>query len=138
MKLSMDDALALLRSRARIVSKPASLPSEAEVASFEELLGRQLHRDLRRLLLVASDVSVGTLEPVTLTNADSQTYFLSVIESARSYGVPESLLPICEDNADFYCLDDSGSVVYWSHNGNTGESWPDLATWIVEVWIGEA
>lgn len=31
----------------------------------------------------------------------------------------------------------TGRVSYWSHDGATDESWPDLATWIEEVWIGE-
>ncbi|WP_116919250.1 SMI1/KNR4 family protein [Tamilnaduibacter salinus] len=47
------------------------------------------------------------------------------------------LLPFCEDNSDFYCLTPTGEVVFWSHNGSTAESWPNLATWIFQVWIGE-
>jgi hypothetical protein len=31
----------------------------------------------------------------------------------------------------------AGEVVFWSHEGATDERWPDLATWIREVWIAE-
>ena len=42
---------------------------------------------------------------------------------------------MCEDNGDFYCINRTGEVVYWSHNGATDERWPNLATWISEAWI---
>jgi len=52
-------------------------------------------------------------------------------------GVPGDWLPFCQDNADYFCLD--GRIVrYWSHDGETDEQWPDLGTWISEVWIGES
>jgi hypothetical protein len=27
--------------------------------------------------------------------------------------------------------------VYWDHNGPSDESWPDLASWIRDVWLEE-
>ena len=38
----------------------------------------------------------------------------------------------------YYCIDRRGQVVYWDHDGATEERWPDLAAWIVEVWVGES
>jgi hypothetical protein len=51
--------------------------------------------------------------------------------------VPRKLLPICEDNGDYYCMNKKGEIVFWSADGASDEKWKDLATWIEEVWIGE-
>ena len=126
-----------LRSKIEGVPKPLRLPSVAEVESIETELGLKFSHDYKRYLLEASDVTFGTLEPATITDPEYFTYLPEVIANARSYGVPADLLPICEDNGDFYCQRPSGEVMFWSHNGATEESWADLAIWIQEVWIEE-
>jgi hypothetical protein len=114
------------------------LPTEAEVTAAEKEIGIQLHPDLRKYLLEASDVVYGTLEPVTVTDPSFNTHLPSVCESAwEEMDVPRKLLPICEDNGDYYCMNKKGEVVFWSHDGATDEKWKDLATWIEELWIGE-
>ena len=77
---------------------------------------------------------VGTKEPVTV-GTGGYTDLQAVVADARQVGVPSELLPVCEDNGDFYCLAPSGEVVFWSHDGATDERWADLACWINEVWI---
>ena len=134
----LDAVIAELRRLNEPVPKPLRLPTPKEVAALERDLGRRFHPDFRRYLLEASDVTLGTLEPVTATPESGHTYLPRVAEDARESGLPNHLLPICEDNADFYGLTDGGEVVYWSHDGTTDERWPDLATWIEEVWIGSA
>jgi hypothetical protein len=99
------------------------LPSEDEVAGAERELGKSFPPDYRRYLLEASDVVF--LDLVTM------------VREAWDLGVPRDWLPFCEDNGDYYCLD-GNTVRYWSHNGETDDKWPDLGTWINEVWIGEA
>jgi hypothetical protein len=49
--------------------------------------------------------------------------------------VPLTLLPICEDNGDYYCLNKKGEIEFWTSNGATDQKWQDLATWIKEIWI---
>ena len=44
-------------------------------------------------------------------------------------------LPICEDNGDYFCIVPGGQIRYWSPDGGTDESWPNLASWIKDVWI---
>ena len=94
--------------------------------------------DYRRYLLEVSDVVYGTLEPAIVT---PDAGHLSLVEMAEiawdEMEVPRELLPFCEDNGDYYCLNQAGEVEYWSHNGVTDEKWKDLATWIKEVWIDE-
>jgi hypothetical protein len=51
--------------------------------------------------------------------------------------VPRELVPFCEDNGDYCCIGKDGRVTLWSHDGMFSGEWPDLAQWILEVWIGE-
>jgi hypothetical protein len=134
--MNLDESFAELHSRNRPVPKPARLPTASEVDAAERQLGIRFHPDFRRYLLEVSDVVVGTLEPVTITLPDSHTDLSAVAESAwDGCGVPRNLVPVCEDNADFYCMSQSGEIVFWSHNGLTSERWPNLAAWIADVWL---
>jgi hypothetical protein len=131
----MKSAIQQLRELNMGVPKPPRLPSEAEVNDVEAVVGITLHPDFRKYLLEASDVNVGTLEPVTAVDPESHTYLLNVIEDAKRMGVPSELLPICEDNSDFYCINNEGQIIFWSHNGTTDEKWDSLSNWIQDVWI---
>ncbi len=133
----LDKIIAELRSRSEKVPKPLGLPTPAEVAAVESELGVVFPPDYRTFLLEASDVVLGTLEPATISNPAFHTHLPKVVASARAFGVPVQLFPICEDNADFFCLASTGEIRYWSHNGAVDESWPSLAHWLKQVWLGE-
>lgn len=133
----LDAMISQLRGLNEPVPKPMRLPSEEEVRAIEASTSISFPPDFRRYLLEASDVVFDALEPVTVTLPDAHTHFPNVLASARQWGVPTDLIPICEDNADFYCIAQSGEVVFWSHNGPTDERWSSVASWIEEVWIGE-
>jgi len=136
--VDLDEILLLLRSHNEPVPRPLRLPTNAEVDNAERQLAVRFHPDFRHYLLRASDVACGVLEPVTITCPESHTYLFQVAESAwTGYSVPRELLPICEDNGDFYCMNSAGEVVFWSHNGTTSEKWASLADWIGQVWLGE-
>ena len=47
----------------------------------------------------------------------------------RFYDLPVELMPICEDNSDYYCINNNGEVVFWSHNGATDEKWANVTVW---------
>ena len=120
------------------VPTPPRLPTEDEVNDVEEELGVKFHPDYRQFLLQASDIVFGALEPATITDSDSHTHLPDICQAAwEEMELPKKLLPICEDNGDYYCIEKSGKIVFWSHDGTTDEKWKDLATWIAEVWIGE-
>jgi hypothetical protein len=135
--MGLDEVFSQLRELNEPVPKPSIRPSAEQVALIEKETGVTFHPDLRRFLLEVSDVVYGIKEPITITDPKSHTHFPDLLASAREYGVPQELIPFCEDNSDFYCLDSSGKVLFWSHDGATDESWPDLATWIKDVWIEE-
>jgi hypothetical protein len=134
--MKLDQVLADLRKLNQPVPKPMRLPTAEEVSAVEKRLGITFHPDNRKYLLEASDVVHGTLEPCTITLPGADTDLAAIADSAwKEWGIPRELLPICEDNADYYCMNANGEVIFWSHNGLTDEKWPNLATWIRRVWI---
>jgi len=134
--MDLSEVIVELRELNEPVPKPFRLPTESEVSAAERRLNVRFHDDYRRFLLEASDVVVGTLEPAMVT---ADCGYLNLCEIAEyawdEMELPLTLLPICEDNGDYYCLNKKGEVEFWSHNGASDEKWRDLATWIKEVWI---
>ncbi len=129
-----------LRQLNEDVPKPLRLPTGHEVTGAESRLGVSFHPEFRRYLLELSDVVFGPFEPVTLTAPDSHTHLDSVaIHAWSDWGVPGDLIPICHDNANFYCVTKEGEVVFWSHDMRdlSGEKWPSIKDWIKDVWIEE-
>jgi hypothetical protein len=125
-----------LRSLNRPLSQPKRLPTEEEVMAVEKALGVAFHPYYLQFLLQASDIDFGLIEPATATDDTSHTNLVRMAQLAWArVGLPRILLPICEDNGDYFCMNAAGEVIYWSHNGTTDEKWPDLATWIEQVWI---
>ncbi len=134
--VTLDSAIKELRELNMSVPKPPRLPTEEEVAFAEQQIGIQFNSDYRRYLLEASDVIVPTLEPATVTVPPGRLDLVENVKTAWTImGVPRDLLPICEDNADYYCMKENGEIVFWSHDGASNEKWKNLATWIKEVWI---
>jgi len=136
--MHIEEAIAALRPLNEPVPKPRRLPSEDEVRGAEQELGVGFPPDYRRFLLEGSDVVYGTKEPCILTLG--RPGYMDLVTTAREawhLGVPHKWLAFCEDNGDYYCLD-GNTVRFWSHNGDTDEHWPDLGTWITNVWIGES
>jgi hypothetical protein len=134
--MNIEEAIRELRGLNEPVPQPMRLPSEGEVSRAEGQLGVTFHPDYRKYLLQASDVVYGTKEPCTVMPDGGHTDLTIVAQEAwGKMGVPRSLVPICEDNGDYYCMNEAGEVVFWSHNGMTGEQWPNLGTWIKRVWI---
>lgn len=136
--MTLDEAIAQLRELDEPVPQTLRLPTEQEIAEAERRLGIRFHPDYRKFLREASNVTFGTKEPATLTDPDSHTELTTLAEDAWvQCGVPRELLPICEDNGDYYCMDSKGRIVFWSSDGETEDNWPNLAAWIEQVWIGE-
>lgn len=135
-EMNLDQAIHELRELNERVPKPMRLPTTYEVARVEQQLGVTFHADYRKYLLEASDVVYGTKEPCTVTPDGGHTDLVNVAQTAwDQMGVPGHLLPICEDNGDYYCINEAGQILFWSHNGATDEKWPSLAAWIKQVWI---
>ena len=77
----------------------------------------------------------GSLEPVTAADPYSHTYLPEVAAVAWSLGVPRYLVPLCEDNGSYYCVEPEGEVVLWRDGDLTDETWPSVWHWIHDVWL---
>lgn len=138
MVYSIDDAISELKSLSIDTPIKPELPDDTLLDKCEAKIGLVLPDDYRKFLKNASDVFVGVLNPLIITESmDSPSDLAVVLLEARAMGVPFSWLPICDDNGDYYCLVDE-QVRFWSHNGATDEVWTDLASWIKKVWIEES
>ncbi len=136
--MKIETVIKKLRRLNEPVPIPMRLPTSDEVDTAEQQLDVKFTPDYRKFLLEASDVVLGALEPATIADPESHTHLIKIAEDAwNQMDLPKNLLPICEDNGDYFCINAKGEVVYWSHNGTTDEKWADLATWLQEVWIDE-
>lgn len=136
--MNLDEVIAELQALNKPVPIPMRLPTSHEVEEAEKRLGVRFHPDYRKYLLQASNVVFGSLEPSMIASGGGHTDLVEIATTAWSdYGLPRDLLPICYDNGDHYCLTPAGEVVFWPHDGTSIEKWPDLATWIKQVWIEE-
>lgn len=134
--MEISEAISELRKLNQPVPKPFRLPTKEEVRAAEDRLGMKFHDDYRQFLLEASDVIYGTDEPAVVTPDAGHRDLIRLAETAWDEdGVPPNLLPFCWNNADYYCMNEAGEILYWDHNGTTDEKWRDLATWIKKVWI---
>jgi len=127
------DELKRLRFKLRIEQ---ILPTDEIIDDYESDIGMKFSDDYRFFLKEASDSLHNGKDALRVTQErNSPGELCEEIVQARKIGLPENWLPICEDNSNYYCLDGDGKVRFWDHNGTSDESWPDLATWIKEVWI---
>lgn len=134
--MNLTDVIDELRGLNEPVPDPFRLPTEDEVNDAEKRLNVKFHDDYRRYLLEASDVVYGSLEPAIITGDCDYLDLVEIAEYAwDEMEIPQSVLPFCEDNGDYYCLNRKGEVEFWSHNGARPEKWENLASWIKEIWI---
>jgi hypothetical protein len=133
--MNLKDTIRELRELNETVPSPPTLPTKQEIDDLEVETSIKFPADYRTYLLQASDIVFGTIEPVTITDEDAHTDFRIVLADAQDAGLPEGLVPLCEENGDFHCMKADGSIIFWSFDGESGDTWPDLATWITEVWM---
>ena len=138
------EPLEKLRSLNEGVPDPAVLPTEADVKNAEEALGVKFPPSYVKYQLEYADISFGQYELYHLFEDGSYLDLIKEVKEARaSNKLGEHLLPFVEDNGDYFCFDlRSGApeyeVVYWSHNGTTGERWNNFLDWVEQCWIGES
>lgn len=131
----MEEILDLLREHNEDVPVPLDLPDEDQLVLVEEEILLPIPRDMREYLLKASDVVFGSLEPVTAADANSHTYLPEVAAVAWSLGVPRYLMPLCEVNGAYYCVEPEGEVVFWRDGELTDDNWLTIWYWVRDVWL---
>ncbi|CAH0191367.1 cell wall assembly protein [Pseudomonas sp. PA15(2017)] len=135
----MEEVIEQLRELNEPVPVPLELPEEELLVEIEEQILINLPFELREFLLKVSDVVYGRLEPVTVTDPQSHTYLPEVASVAWSLGVPRELVPICEDQGNYYCVEQDGTVLLWDGEEEdlTDDSWDSVWHWVREVWLEE-
>jgi SMI1-KNR4 cell-wall len=131
----MEDVISELKQVNEPVPVPLELPDMDDIVDVEEQLLISLDAQFREFLLTVSDVIYGSLEPVTITDPHSHTYLPEVAAVAWSVGLPRELIPLCESNGDYYCVDELGEVRFWQQESVSEESWPSIWHWAKEVWL---
>lgn len=129
------ETLERLRAAHQPVPVPLELPTEDGLVEVEEELLLPLPRELRHFLLTASDVVVGSLEPVTAADPNAHNYLPEVAALAWSVGLPRHLVPLCEVHGNYYCVEPEGHVLYWREGEFSDETWDDVWHWVREVWL---
>lgn len=135
----MEEVIEQLRELNEPVPVPLELPDEELLVEIEEQILINLPFELREFLLKVSDVVYGRLEPVTATDPQSHTYLPEVASVAWSLGVSRELVPICEDQGNYYCVEQDGTVLLWDGEEEdlTDDSWDSVWHWVREVWLEE-
>ena len=133
----MEEIIEELREKNEPVPVPLELPEEDQLVEIEEQLFIDIPFVFREFLLTVSDVVYGSLEPVTVTDPQSHTYLPEVAANAWDAGVDRSLIPICQDGDDYYCVEEDGTVVLWSAEEElvTEETWESVWHWARDVWL---
>jgi hypothetical protein len=131
----MEEILELLREYNEPVPVPLDLPDHDQLVQVEEELLLPIPRDMREYLLLASDVVYGSIEPVTVADPHSHTYLPEVTAVAWSLGVPRHLMPLCEVDGAYYCVEPEGEVVLWRDGELTDDNWQTIWYWVREVWL---
>ena len=105
-------------------------PSDLEISEAQEKLGFTFPDDYIDFIKSGYDLGDAPMEALEINNPQSHLdIYSTVVDAKKFYDFPGELLPICEDNSDYYCLNKSGQVVFWSHNGLTDEKWQNTKEW---------
>ena len=128
-----ETVLEILREKHQPQIVPLELPDDDLITEIEEMIYVQIRGDFRNYLLEASDLVVGTLEPVTVTDPGSHTYLPDVASEAWANGLSRELLPFCKTPTGYYCLDLEDEVILWQ-DGSIAGGWHSIWSWAEDVW----
>ncbi|WP_080115825.1 SMI1/KNR4 family protein [Pseudomonas syringae] len=136
MQINISTAIAELKVCRIPLPLHQQLPDDELINAYEHELGVSFPSDYKTFVKEASDSICNGKDVLRLTaNRDSPRELLNAVIEARQQGLPDSWIPVCEDNGNYYCILEDGTVRYWSHDGSSNESWPNLASWIKQAWI---
>ncbi|WP_226102704.1 SMI1/KNR4 family protein [Dickeya oryzae] len=136
MKTKLDHVIKEIKLLSNNEKMNVAAPDDGLIKQYEIELGVDFHDDYKKVLKEIGNVFYGTIELLTLSR-DKNYYreLSSAVKDAKDMGVPDNWLPICEDNGSYYCILPNGEIRYWTPDGYSDESWPDIASWIKNVWI---
>lgn len=105
-------------------------PTDEEIFKAEKKLGFTFSNEYVQFLKSGYDLADIPMEALEIVNPPSYANIYTALDDARKFlRIPHNLLPICEDNSDYYCLSESGEVIFYSHNGATDDKWENVSIW---------
>lgn len=107
--------------------------TESSILLAESELGRAIPFVYRSFLLEVGEVETRYLCFAKVSLPAHEWYLPRMYATARRYGLPDAFDPFCEENNDFFCLNQSQEVVFWSHHHFIVERWPSLNHWLSQV-----
>ncbi|MCH1926680.1 SMI1/KNR4 family protein [Shewanella sp. C32] len=132
----MHEVIEQLQEQSETVPVPLELPSFEQIVEAEEQILLPIPAEVKEYLLYASDVIVGSIEPVTVADPNSHTYLPEVTAYAWSIGLPRHLMPICQLGDDFYCVNEEGIVYFWQDGFlDEDNAFESFWQWVEEVWL---
>lgn len=136
----MQETLELLREHCESHSFPMELPTEDDLLDIHEQLLLHIPYQLREFLLNASDIVLGSLEPVTASDPQMHTYLPEVAAQAWEQGLPRHLMPLCVNGTDYYAVAPDDEVLTWCaiKQDFLDQSWESVWDWAHDYWLASA
>lgn len=131
----MEDVIDELRELAEAVPVPLELPEDEDIVLVEEQILIPIPYEFRQFLLNVSDVVYGTIEPVTVMDSSSHTYLPEVTATAWELGLPRHLVPLCEKEGGYYCVEQDDTVKFWYQGEFTEDTWQSVWQWASDIWL---
>ena len=131
----MNDVVDELRERNEDRFGSVALPDLDQLVEIEEQILIGLPREFKEFLLAVSDVVYGSIEPVTVTDPQLNTYLPEVAANAWNQGLPREYIPICELNGSYYGVLESGEVKHWHDGEFSDDEWESVWEWAEDVWL---
>jgi hypothetical protein len=132
----LEEILGALQAAAISQTVELDLPDEDDLVEIEEELLLPMPSSLKEFLLTASNLVIGSLEPVTVCDRHAHTHLPEVTAEAWSNGLPRDLMVLCQVGMGCYCVNQEGEVLLWQ-DGEIDEDhqWQDVWQWAYEVWL---
>ena len=132
----MDEVIDLLKSAAIPQSFAIELPDEDDLVEIEEEILLPIPADFKHFLMTVSNLVLGSLEPVTVTDAQAHTHLPEVTAESWAEGMPRDLITLCPIGQGCYCVNQDGEVLLWQAGElNLEETWEDVWLWAKDVWL---
>ena len=131
----MEEVIEELRENAEQVPVPLDLPDMDEIVEAEEEILIGLPYEFKQFQLNVSDLVLGSLEPVTIADTSSHTYLPEVTAQAWNDGLPREYIVLCQTGADYYCVDEQGTVKFWRDGEIDEQDWESVWHWARDVWM---
>jgi len=101
---TLENIIELLKSKAKITPPAKFPPSIDDIIEIQNQFDFTFTEDFNGFLKTTIGLFYGKVQPGTVSSNPVFTSLNRVILNAQEYGVPNDVIPFCEDNANFYCV----------------------------------